>query len=140
MRTDVCSGERLAMSCAVVVGTCMDDFTRPILKHEPRSAACIQVLGWKTHQCNEREGIARCSTLNYTNNIPIFACPVELDGCLSVQVCMYYNCCTMILHVGQSGITDYSLAGRIILPASERSGHLPIFREYHVSCAVGDSA
>ena len=36
----------------------LDGFIRPVLKHGPRSATCMRVLGWKTHRRNESEG--RC--------------------------------------------------------------------------------
>ena len=35
---------------------CSNGCIRPVLKHGPRSATCVRVLGWKTRRRNEGEG------------------------------------------------------------------------------------
>ena len=41
--------------------TCCSKFIRPVLKHGPRSATCMRVLGWKTHLHNESEDVSLLS-------------------------------------------------------------------------------
>ena len=38
---------------------CSNGCIRPVLKHGPRSATCVRVLGWKTRRRNEGEGRRR---------------------------------------------------------------------------------
>ena len=44
-------GHALRWSC-----WCSNGCIRPVLKHGPRSATCVRVLGWQTHRRNEGEG------------------------------------------------------------------------------------